>query len=490
MAVILRRSRLSWKPLAGTAALDPSHPLSIELRAFYLLNDQAGQMLDLGPFRRNGTRTGAVRTAVGGPHGQVLDYAGGSGDLVDVGTWSVVTNAMTLMAWMYWDAFDSGRDDRLISKADGGNANQHDWMIGKTDSSGPKLRCRFNRSVNTAIGSTTTITTGAWHHCVATVADVGGQLTSNLTLDGVPQVMTGTNQHGAGPLPNNTDLIYLGNQPSGATSAPDGRLSLCAIWGRKLTDSEILWLYTQPFDMLTPRVVRRYVDYGAAAGGVTVSGALIVPAAVLSAAAGITRSATGALIVPAAVLAAAATVARTAAGALVTPAPVLAATVDHFIPVSAALQVPAAVLAAAATITREATGDLTTPAATLAATATIQRDVSGALVVPAAVLSAFATAATVVSGSLIVPVTVLAAEGTVTRTVVGTLIVPAAVLAATATRAPLVSGVLVVPAARLAAQVQGESAGGDSGSSVVVGGLSFTPISVQIGGLGGTVPLG
>ena len=165
-------------------------------------------------------------------------FSGGSSDHFDLGTWSVNSDEMSIAAWVYAFSWNSGRDDRFVSKGSGTATTQHVFMLGKTDSTGAKLRCRFGNSNRTAIG-TTTLPTATWFHA-------GAEYYPNI---GFSDSIGGTRYNGVSQgaidlfnrgLPVNTDTVMIGNHPTATTNAPDALLADVAIWSRKLTDLE--WL--------------------------------------------------------------------------------------------------------------------------------------------------------------------------------------------------------------------------------------------------------
>lgn len=168
------------------------------------------------------------------------DFTGGSTDRVDVGTFAVASTTFSMCCWVWFDSITGSRDDRFISKADGTAVSNHDWMLGITGGGGtPKLRCRFNRNTNsiTLVGATT-VPTGQWVHAVATWdgSSTPGVMTIfyNGASDGTVNTSSPT-----GALPNNTDAVYIGNQPTSTSNSPDGRIAEVGIWNVVLTANEI-----------------------------------------------------------------------------------------------------------------------------------------------------------------------------------------------------------------------------------------------------------
>ena len=267
-------ARLFTKPLRGTAEIDLAHPLTRGLEAFYLLNEDGGLALDLGPFKRHSVSITGAAPAVQpgvGTRGQSLaghsrDWTANS-DLVDVGTWGFsMAQGVTVEAWTFHDTFRSGVDERYVSKADGTGTANHDWMLGNTESGANRfLRCRLARPDVTAVGATNIASrTAQWIHAAATYhADTQVE---RVFLDGIEDGSNTVTTPSTGATAN---AVYLGNQPTSATSGPDARIGLVGIWSRALTDDEILWRAKEPFAFLRPVVRRRYWDVPAAAGGAT-----------------------------------------------------------------------------------------------------------------------------------------------------------------------------------------------------------------------------
>lgn len=187
------------------------------------------------------------------------DFTGGSSDRIDIGTFSVVSTGFTMACWLFIDSFSDGRDERYISKADGTGTANHDWMLGKTintaPSGGGNLRARLNRQTNTTFGATN-LPTGQWFHAAVTYNNGSVVIYYNGISDG-----SGT--HGSGNLPNNTDAVYIGNQPTATSNAPDGRIAHVGIWSRALSADELrsLALGAHPFQ-LVDGLVRYYPIFG------------------------------------------------------------------------------------------------------------------------------------------------------------------------------------------------------------------------------------
>lgn len=265
--VIVDKGRWTRKPIpAQRVEVDWTHPLAKSLEALYLMQGPGGLVIDSARFKRNSVGiTGARQVIQGGGKmaGAAYDFNANS-DLIDVGTWGFDMSAgVTIEAWSYHDAFRAGVDERYVSKADGISTANHDWMLGNTVSGTRNLRCRIGRHADsTAIGATDISgRTGQWIHSIGVlVFDV--LWVTRVYLDGVQD---GQSISFTPNTAETADSVYIGNQPTSATSAPDGRIGLVAIWSRSLSPAEILWRFTEPFAFLRPVIRRTYVVVGGGA---------------------------------------------------------------------------------------------------------------------------------------------------------------------------------------------------------------------------------
>lgn len=188
-------------------------------------------------------------------------FAGGSSDRIDVGTFSVVTPGITISCWFYLTAFSDTVDYRFISKASGVSAAQHDWMFGVGATAGPngRLRCRSNNNAATLL-SPTNLTANVWTHGAMTSqtdAGAGTNLDRYLYLNGV-QTATDSQAGGGGAThPSNSDGVLIGNQPTATSSAPAGMLAEMGMWNVILTVPEIQLLASgvRPIDIRTSNLV-------------------------------------------------------------------------------------------------------------------------------------------------------------------------------------------------------------------------------------------
>lgn len=175
-------------------------------------------------------------------------FTGGSSDLIDIGTWALVVPKITIACWVKIASWAENRDDRIVSKASGVTADSHVWMLGFADAgtNDHRLRMRSNNNGATALGLTNlNARTNEWIHICGTSetdAGDGNELTRSLYVDGASDSGDTVNNGGGAAHSNTADAIYIGNQPTSTTSAPDGRIAEVGIWTVKLEAWEIAQL--------------------------------------------------------------------------------------------------------------------------------------------------------------------------------------------------------------------------------------------------------
>ena len=209
------------------------------LAARWKLNKGSGSLAgDSSPGADHGTIEGADWIA-GGPRVSdafSLDFDG-QNDRVSIPEFDASGSALTVSIWIRPDDFGTS-DARLLSKASGQNANDHDLML-STIADGPSqhvLRARLRTSGNTLelrAPSTSPLAAGVWQH----VAMVYNGSTLRLFQNGLEVAQ----------MPMSGDLTFdpsrtlaIGNQPEGAGDrAFDGQLADVRSYGRALSLAEV-----------------------------------------------------------------------------------------------------------------------------------------------------------------------------------------------------------------------------------------------------------
>lgn len=253
--VKLKRESPRKKPAISNQKINPQTQLTRGLVGAWMLDEGGGtKVFDL--IKNNhGSITGA--TWANSANGRHLDFTGGSANLVDIGTFAVPGDEITISCWIFIDSFAVGsRDDRFISKADGTATANHDFMLGMTNSGAdPVLRARFARQTDTAL-SDLIIPTGRWVHVAAIYWFNGVQNVARCFVNGVPQTTDVAFGVGSVPFASNTNPVYIGNQPTSTSSAPDGKIREVLIWNRALSNQEIKNYYNHPYSVFeTPQLM-------------------------------------------------------------------------------------------------------------------------------------------------------------------------------------------------------------------------------------------
>jgi prepilin-type N-terminal cleavage/methylation domain-containing protein len=156
----------------------------------------------------------------------------GTDDYVDVGTFDVTGDTMTLSAWYKADVF--GYDPRILSKAEGWQSGKTYWLIGINDSP-DRLRFRLTAdSVEHTIDAGNP-TTGTWTHIAGVYDGSSMRLYMNGTEVGTSAV-TGTIRTGGAS-------VWIGANPPTVSDRPfEGRIDEIRVYDMALSAGQILSL--------------------------------------------------------------------------------------------------------------------------------------------------------------------------------------------------------------------------------------------------------
>ena len=210
----------------------PSAPLlPSNLRAWWTFD--GGSLADSSGNGNHGTNNGATAVA---DRGGAYSFDGVD-DYIDVGTFDLTGDEVTISVWINADDFDI-TDARIISKSDSTAASAHYFMLSTINAGGsirPRIRLKTEGTTSTFISSTGVLTTGIWTH-LAIVYD--GSFV-NLYQDGVLlDSFTKT-----GVISQNPAIsVHIGRNPDGYGPF-DGLIDDVRIYDKALTDTEILDIY-------------------------------------------------------------------------------------------------------------------------------------------------------------------------------------------------------------------------------------------------------
>ena len=131
-------------------------------------------------------------------------------DRIDVNTFDVVGNQITLSCWVNLDSVEGfAKEARFISKASSTASDDHYWMLGNiNDGTAIRFRLKVDGVTSTLISNEGVISVGQRHHLVATFDGT----TMRIYVDGTLVA----SQVNSGTISSGNVTIGLGNQPSGA----------------------------------------------------------------------------------------------------------------------------------------------------------------------------------------------------------------------------------------------------------------------------------
>jgi len=169
--------------------------------------------------------------------GSCLEFDGYN-DYIDVGTFDITSNEMTITAWFKADDFDVG-DGRIISKAVSEAEQDHYWMLSTISSGGDmRLRSRLKTggTTTTLIASSGNLFTDVWTHA----AFVYNKTHMLLYKNGV---LVGSTPKAGAISTNNAASIWIGDNPGANRKQFDGVIDEVKIYNRSLSESEIYQEY-------------------------------------------------------------------------------------------------------------------------------------------------------------------------------------------------------------------------------------------------------
>lgn len=159
----------------------------------------------------------------------------GIDDSVELGNLDVTgADGITLALWMRPDALNG--DERVLSKAEGTQEQDHYWMISLNSGTQLRFRLKTSTGTSTLVTSQSVLTVGEWYHVTCTYDNVGMRIYGNGELL-ASQPKTGV------VATNPTVGAAIGNQPPGAGDKHfAGRIDDVRLYRRALLPAEIALL--------------------------------------------------------------------------------------------------------------------------------------------------------------------------------------------------------------------------------------------------------
>ncbi len=220
----------------------PDIPVSDpNLIAWWKLDEGSGTTaLDSSGHDHHGVLAGAPRW-VAGYDGGALEFDNEPDDRVSAGTFDVQGSGITIACWFQADNLDTvGSDPRMVSKATGGAADAHWFMLSSGRSAGLyvlrfRLKTTDGQATTTLMADTEgTIELNEWIHAVATWDGTTMRIYKNGIEVGSAD--KGGDAVAAGPIVK----VAIGNQPQGAEDRPfDGIIDDVRIYNKGVTAADI-----------------------------------------------------------------------------------------------------------------------------------------------------------------------------------------------------------------------------------------------------------
>ena len=134
---------------ASNVICDTSNPTAVwdaRFRGVYHLNDDFNDSTD---YNHDGTNNGATFTASKIGNGALFNPSDGW-DYIDLGTWDMSSDDITLQAWVWPNDFNQG-DPRIVTKCStsGSGAQDHVYMLSLYDGDNGENRMRFRVKTGT-----------------------------------------------------------------------------------------------------------------------------------------------------------------------------------------------------------------------------------------------------------------------------------------------------------------------------------------------------
>jgi hypothetical protein len=164
----------------------------------------------------------------------------GTGDYVDAGTFTPTGQGLTISAWFKIDAIPSGKDPRILSKAQ--SLNLQDWELLVYRGGIPEFRVRLpgetDMSSARVYNSSRTVEAGKWYF----VAGVFDGTTGKLYLN-CDQIASSAR---SGSLIATSSSVWIGDAPPASGNRPfTGTIDDVRVYLKALTPQEIGVLYSQ-----------------------------------------------------------------------------------------------------------------------------------------------------------------------------------------------------------------------------------------------------
>jgi hypothetical protein len=179
----------------------------------------------------NGTG-GQTQGYVSGQIANGVDFEGSNSDYINIGTWSVSGNALTLQAWVKYESFADTQT--ILDKSSGTSASNYVWNL-STDKLGGSYRARFY-TPNSQLDGSTNFSTTNWYLVIGKY-DGAASLKYIRINNGAD-----TQSSQSGNLTENTNQVRIGDHATGGDQPFDGIIDEVRISSAARSDA---WLNTE-----------------------------------------------------------------------------------------------------------------------------------------------------------------------------------------------------------------------------------------------------
>jgi len=211
-------------------------------KAYWRLGESSGALAQDTTGAHNGGYANGVTLDQGGAligADNTAAHFDGVNDYVDSGTWDLDKEALTLMAWINADDFDTRTDPRIISKAKNEGEDYY-WTLRTTEQDGD-IRLVFELHTDDGrkrlIAGSGNVQPGQWVFVVATYGGVDMILYQDA-------VEVGRCAHRKKVKRKPDAPVWIGSSPRNSTKRPwKGVLDEAAVFDKALTGDQVAELY-------------------------------------------------------------------------------------------------------------------------------------------------------------------------------------------------------------------------------------------------------
>lgn len=231
--------------------LDSSHPLSRGLIGCWPLGDSPNSInKDLSLCGRNMSVGGTAASANPGSHHGGLAFSTNARAAYPTTAFPLLSYPLTMVVWANYPSAPGFADGYIFMSLSASGANQG-WSLEIANGAGTNgVYIQCSDTTNTRkLHSTVVPTANAWHQYVGVFQDSS---TFILYVDGALQSLTADSTQN--PVPTLGDTVTIGNYIyiGGNYHILNGFVEGGRVYNRALSQSEISWLYAEPYAGLVP----------------------------------------------------------------------------------------------------------------------------------------------------------------------------------------------------------------------------------------------